>query len=74
MDLVDQLRLLSSRAPQLAAITKTEEAAKQALVLPFLQALGYNAEKQEEKVALNDVHDLFQYTDRLKSTVGYYAR
>lgn len=42
MDLIDQLRLLSSRVPQLAAVTKTEEAAKHALVLPFLQALGYN--------------------------------
>lgn len=42
MDLVDQLRILSNRIPQLAPLTKTEEATKHALVMPFIRALGYD--------------------------------
>lgn len=42
MDLVDQLRALSSRIPAHLAHTKTEEATKHALVMPFIHALGYN--------------------------------
>jgi hypothetical protein len=42
MDLVDQLRILSNRIPQLTPHTKTEEATKHSLVLPFIRALGYD--------------------------------
>ncbi|MFN3684671.1 MAG: type I restriction endonuclease [Fimbriimonadaceae bacterium] len=42
MDLVDQLRALSTRIPQHLAHTKTEEGTKHALVMPFIHALGYN--------------------------------
>lgn len=42
MDLIDQLRALSARIPQLQAHTKTEEATRHAMVLPFIAALGYN--------------------------------
>ncbi len=42
MDLVDQLRILSSRIPQLQALTKTEEATKHSMVMPFIRALGYD--------------------------------
>lgn len=42
MDLIDQFRALSARIPQLQAHTKTEEATKHAMVLPFIAALGYN--------------------------------
>ncbi len=30
--------------------------------------------KQEEKVPIDDIDDLYKYADRLKATVGYYER
>jgi len=42
MDLVDRLQQLGARATQQLPHLKTEEATKNALVLPFLQALGYD--------------------------------
>lgn len=42
MDLVDQLRALSSRIALTKDIVSTEEATKNAMVMPFIQALGYN--------------------------------
>lgn len=42
MDLKDQLRLLSERAQKTQEKITTEEATKNAIVLPFLQALGYD--------------------------------
>ncbi len=42
MDLVDQLRILSSRLPQLTLLCKTEEATKHSMVMPFIRALGYD--------------------------------
>lgn len=42
MDLIDQLRVLSANLPRLQEFTKTEEATKHALVLPFIRALGYD--------------------------------
>lgn len=42
MDFIDQLRALASRVPNQLEHTKTEEATKHALILPFINALGYN--------------------------------
>lgn len=42
MDLIDQLRGLSSRIALTKDIVSTEEATKNAMVMPFIQALGYN--------------------------------
>jgi len=42
MDLIDRLREISARIPKLLAHLQTEEATKNALVLPFINALGYN--------------------------------
>lgn len=42
MDLVDQLRALSSRIALTKDMVSTEEATKNAMVMPFIQALGYN--------------------------------
>lgn len=42
MDFIDQLRALAARVPGQIEHTKTEEATKHALVLPFINALGYN--------------------------------
>lgn len=42
MDLVDQLRILSNRIPSLIPLTKTEEATKHSMVMPFIRALGYD--------------------------------
>lgn len=42
MDFVDQLRLLSSRIASTKNIVQTEEATKNAMVMPFIQILGYN--------------------------------
>jgi len=42
MDLIDHLKILNERAVKLSGQLQTEEAAKQSLILPFLQALGYD--------------------------------
>ncbi len=42
MDLIDQLTQLSSRIPKLLGSIQTEEATKNALIMPVLQALGYD--------------------------------
>ncbi|MCR4412618.1 MAG: type I restriction endonuclease [Thermoguttaceae bacterium] len=42
MDLIDRLRDLSARILKLLEHVQTEEATKTALVMPFLNALGYN--------------------------------
>jgi hypothetical protein len=42
MEFTDQLAALSSRALKQKDIIKTEEATKNALVMPFIQALGYD--------------------------------
>ena len=42
MDLVDRLRELAARIPAQLPHLQTEEATKNALVMPFLQALGYD--------------------------------
>lgn len=42
MDLIDQLRLLSSRIAATKDMIQTEEATKNAMIMPFIQLLGYN--------------------------------
>ena len=42
MDFIDHIRNLSQRAQKLRETLQTEEATKNALVLPFLTALGYD--------------------------------
>lgn len=42
MDFIDEIKALSSRIPNLVANIKTEEATKNALVMPFINLLGYN--------------------------------
>src|SRR5258705_9647478 len=44
MDLIDRLRELATRIPKLAQdnLVKTEEGTKNALVMPFINALGYD--------------------------------
>ena len=42
MDFIEQIRDLSNGIPAKLESIKTEEATKNALVLPFLAALGYN--------------------------------
>ena len=42
MDLIDQLAAIATRAQKLLAHIQTEEATKNALVMPFINALGYN--------------------------------
>lgn len=42
MDLIDQLRSISSRIETTRSLIQTEEATKNAMVMPFIQALGYN--------------------------------
>lgn len=43
MDFADRIKALAGRIGELKSLTCTEEATKTALVLPFLQALGYDA-------------------------------
>ena len=42
MDFIDQLRVLASRIATTKDIVQTEEATKNAMVMPFIQILGYN--------------------------------
>jgi hypothetical protein len=42
MDFIDQLRLLSSRIVATRSMVQTEEATKTAMIMPLIQALGYN--------------------------------
>lgn len=42
MDFIDQLRGLSSRIAATKSMIQTEEATKNAMVMPFIQILGYN--------------------------------
>ena len=42
MDLIDQLTALSSKIHKQVDIIKTEEATKNAFIMPFIAALGYN--------------------------------
>lgn len=42
MDLIERLREISNQAPRQLEYIKTEEATKNAFVMPFIQALGYN--------------------------------
>lgn len=42
MDLIDKMRELSARTPKQLEHIQTEEATKNALVMPFISALGYN--------------------------------
>lgn len=42
MDLIDQLRALAARVAASKDIIQTEEATKNAMIMPFIQLLGYN--------------------------------
>lgn len=42
MDLIDQLRTLAARIALTKDMVTTEEATKNAMIMPFIQALGYN--------------------------------
>lgn len=42
MDFIDQLQSLGAKVPKLCDILQTEEATKNALVMPFIAALGYD--------------------------------
>ncbi|MCZ8205244.1 type I restriction endonuclease [Gemmatimonas sp.] len=42
MDFIDQLRLLASRITTTRSMVQTEEATKTAMIMPFIQILGYN--------------------------------
>ena len=42
MDFIDQLRSLAVRITNTKDMIQTEEATKNAMVMPFMQALGYN--------------------------------
>lgn len=58
MDLIDQLRSLSARISSAKDIVSTEEATKNAMIMPFIQILGYN------------VFDPTEVTPELVSDVG----
>lgn len=58
MDFIDHLRILSSRIANTKDMIQTEEATKNAMVMPFIQLLGYN------------VFDPLEVTPELVSDVG----
>ncbi len=58
MDFIDQLRSLATRIASTKDLIQTEEATKNAMVMPFIQALGYN------------VFDPLEVTPELVADVG----
>ncbi|MDP2058019.1 MAG: restriction endonuclease, partial [Thiobacillus sp.] len=58
MDFIDQIRSLASRIATTKDLIQTEEATKNAMVMPFIQLLGYN------------VFDPLEVTPELVSDVG----
>ncbi len=58
MDFIDHLRALSSRIATTRTMIQTEEATKNAMIMPFIQILGYN------------VFDPLEVTPELVSDVG----
>ncbi len=42
MDFIDQIRILASRVSSTKDLIQTEEATKNAMIMPFIQILGYN--------------------------------
>src|SRR5215212_7842711 len=58
MDFIDQIRELSARIPKQLPHIQTEEATKNALIMPFIAALGYN------------VFDPTEVTPELNADVG----
>jgi hypothetical protein len=50
VDLIDRLKELSARIPNQLEHLQTEEATKNALVMPFIQALGYDVFNPQEVV------------------------
>ncbi len=58
MDFIDHLRVLAARISNTRALISTEEATKNAMVMPFIQILGYN------------VFDPLEVTPELVADVG----
>jgi hypothetical protein len=58
MDLIDQLRALATRVAAAKDMIQTEEATKNAMIMPFIQLLGYN------------VFDPMEVTPELVADVG----
>lgn len=58
MDFIDQLRLLSARIATTKDMIQTEEATKNAMIMPFIQILGYN------------VFDPMEVTPELNADIG----
>ena len=58
MDFIDHLRALASRIATTKDLIQTEEATKNAMIMPFIQALGYN------------VFDPLEVTPELVADVG----
>jgi predicted type IV restriction endonuclease len=58
MDFIDQIRVLATRIANTRSIIQTEEATKNAMIMPLIQILGYN------------VFDPFEVTPELVADVG----
>ncbi|WP_229257375.1 hypothetical protein [Duganella callida] len=66
MDFIDQLRALATRIASSKDVIQTEEATKNAMIMPFIQLLGYNVFDPME------VDDLYKYAEQLKATISYH--
>lgn len=58
MDLIDRMKEIAARIPKQLEYTQTEEATKNAFVMPFISALGY------------DVFNPLEVIPEFKSDVG----
>ena len=61
MDLIDQLRALSVRVASTKDMIQTEEATKNAMIMPFIQILGYNVfDPLEVRCTVNSRHSFLK--------------
>ena len=64
MDYIDKLKDFSARVAQLSKVIQSEEATKNALILPFFQMLGYDVFNPMEFVP-EYTAGIMQYRDAL---------
>lgn len=71
MDFIDQLRVLSTRIANTKNRISTEEATKNAMIMPFIQILGYNVFDPME-VTLNSFRTLAPKREK-RLTMRFFA-
>lgn len=87
MDFIEELQNLSTKTEKLCNLLQTEEATKNALIMPFIKLLGYDifdptevvpefiadvGIKKGEKVVISNLNDIYNYGERLRRVFAFY--